>query len=196
MKRRIIWRRDPTTDIPTEKHSWGKYYGNGTYQYFRLFASKAKIRTFKALYWHLRVLWYLNPQMGQNEFNRLVEHMCDENNGFVLFTIPKYMKQELILKISLEDLEEPPNNALRKIVFKEYSGLTKIEKQQVVGAYSRKGSGVSPAGIYDAMLQLNEDNEKITINRLAAVLSCTKRTIHRNMDDALRREKQQLNADL
>ena len=47
--RRIIYRRDPITDIPTIENSQYKYYENGTYQCYHLFNSKAKITTYKSL---------------------------------------------------------------------------------------------------------------------------------------------------
>ena len=70
-KHRIIYRRDPLTDKPTESFDWGDYYENGTYQCYTLFRSKAKITTYKSLKWHLIVLWYLNPQLDQDQFEKL-----------------------------------------------------------------------------------------------------------------------------
>ena len=63
-KRRIVYRRNPTTDEPTLIFEHGKYYENGTYQCYDLFRSKAKITTYKSLKWHLLVLWYLNPRFN------------------------------------------------------------------------------------------------------------------------------------
>ena len=67
-KRRIVYRRNPTTDKPTLTFKHGRYYENGTYQCYDLFKSTAKITTYKSLKWHLLVLWYLNPGMDQDEF--------------------------------------------------------------------------------------------------------------------------------
>jgi len=46
------------------------------------------------------------------------------------------------------------------------------------------------------MLDVNELNKKITIAKLAKLLKCTTRTIHRNMDAELKREKELLNKQL
>ena len=59
-QRRIIYRRYPLDDKPTEVYDWGWYYEHGTHQCYELFRSKAKITTYKSLKWHLLVLWYLN----------------------------------------------------------------------------------------------------------------------------------------
>ena len=46
------------------------------------------------------------------------------------------------------------------------------------------------------MLDVNELNKKITIAKLAKLLKCTTRTIHRNMGTELKREKELLNQQL
>ena len=48
-KRRIIYRRSPLKDQPTESFDWGDYYEDGTYECYELFRSKAKITTYKSL---------------------------------------------------------------------------------------------------------------------------------------------------
>ena len=58
--RRIVYRKDPDTDIPTIETKQYKYYENGTYQCYHLFNSKAKITTYKSLKWHFLVLYYLS----------------------------------------------------------------------------------------------------------------------------------------
>ena len=49
--------------------------------------------------------------------------------------------------------------------------------------------------IYDAMLHINDQGEQITIAKLAKALQCTSRTIHRHMDEQLKKEKDKLNID-
>jgi len=46
------------------------------------------------------------------------------------------------------------------------------------------------------MLEINNNGSKITIAKLAKLLKCTSRTIHRNMGVELKREKQLLNKQL
>ena len=67
-KRRIIYRRAPLSDEPTESFSWGNYYEEGTHQCYELFRSKAKITTYKSFKWHMLVLWHLNPSLDQDKF--------------------------------------------------------------------------------------------------------------------------------
>ena len=43
IQRKLIWRRNPITDIPTETFSWGWYYKEGTYENYSLFAHSGKI---------------------------------------------------------------------------------------------------------------------------------------------------------
>ena len=46
------------------------------------------------------------------------------------------------------------------------------------------------------MLDLHDLNKKITITQLALYLECSTRTIHRNMGEELKREKELLNKQL
>ena len=45
------------------------------------------------------------------------------------------------------------------------------------------------------MLDLHDDNKKITIGKLANLLKCSSRTIHRNMSTLLKQENDILNIE-
>jgi hypothetical protein len=62
--KRIIYRKY-SEDLPTSTYNWGWYYEKGTYGYYSLFNTKAKINTYRSLKWHLLVLWYLNPDVDK-----------------------------------------------------------------------------------------------------------------------------------
>jgi len=189
---KVNYKRDPITDKPTEVFEWGKFYESGTYECYTLFNSKAKITTYKSLKWHLYVLWYLNPQMDQEDFNRVGEHVCKKENGFVTFTVSKQLLDSMVYDVSLMDLDKPPPNKLRKIIFKDFTGLTMREKLSIVGKMVGRKS-ISESEIYDAMILINNENEKITIPKLAKELNCSTRTIYRNMSNELKKEKELLN---
>jgi len=72
------------------------------------------------------------------------------------------------------------------------AGLSVTEKLSIVGQIIGRGKAINKQDIYEAMLQVH-DNGVITINKIAKVLGCTPRTIHRNMGEELRQEKQELN---
>jgi len=50
INRRVIWRRNPITDIPDEETDQYMFFKEGTYQCYDLFRSKAKITTWKSFY--------------------------------------------------------------------------------------------------------------------------------------------------
>ena len=195
MKRKVIYRRDPISDIPTETFEWGAFYQEGTYQCYNLFASKAKINTYKSLKWHLYTLWYLNPQMNPDSFTELVRVICDNINGFVTFNVSEQLIQSMVYDVSLMDLEKPPPNKLRKIIFKDFCGLDMRQKLSIVGQMVGRKK-LSDSEIYEAMVMLHDNNEKITITKLATYLKCSTRTIHRNMGNELKKEKELLNRQL
>ena len=99
----------------------------------------------------------------------------------------------LVYEVSILDLDEPPRNKLRKIIFKPNCGLDKIEKLRIVGKLIGRLRGVQKEDIYEAMIQTNYEGDKIIISKLAKMLNVTPRTIHRHMCDELKQVKQELN---
>ena len=193
---RVIWRRDPITDIPNIETDKYLFYKDGTYQCYNLFRSKAKITTYRSLKWHMLVLWYLNPDWNKNKAMDIATHITDKNNGFVTFNINKWNVARLIKDLSVVDLEHPPTNKLRKIIFKWNCGLTKSEKLSIVGQLIGKMNGIDKSDIYEAMTQINYEGYKIIISKLAKMLNVTPRTIYRHMNDELKQEKQRLNEEI
>ena len=193
--KRIIYRTIPQ-DKPTHVYKWGLYYEHGTYQCYDLFRSKAKINTYKSLKWHLLVLWYLNPNLTKEEFEKLSQVITHKPNGFTTFNISDKILKKILEDIYIADLEEPPVNRLRKIIFNPMSGLTTEEKLKIVGKLAGRKSIVNDDLIYQCMLDINDEGKKITISKLANLLKCSSRTIHRNMCNDLKEEKELLNKEL
>ena len=187
---RIIYRRY-SSDIPTTSFSWGWYYKDGTHGYYAMFNSKAKINTIRSLKWHLLTLWYLNPDLDKNEFTKLANYIICKSNEFVTFNIGIKLITNIIEEVYRQDLDTPPKNRLRKIVFKDGSGLSTIEKLSLVGSIIGK-SKIKKDDIYEAMLYIHEEG-KVTVKKLSKALKCTERTIYRNMCNELKEEKSLLN---
>jgi|TARA_B110000908_G_scaffold65728_1_gene79620 hypothetical protein len=192
---KIIYRRDPVTDKPTQSFDWGSFYENGTHECYTLFQSKAKITTYKSLKWHLYVLWYLNPQIDQDMFHDLAYYICYKESGFVTFRVSDQLLQSMIYDVSLMDLDKPPPNKLRKVIFRDYSGLSMNEKLSLVGKLVGRKK-LSENDIYEAMLIVHDNKDKISVSKLSMMLGCSTRTIYRNMSNELKKEKELLNKQL
>jgi len=200
--RQVIYYRNPISDLPTESTNLYDYYAEGTFQCYNLFRSKAKITTYKSLKWHFLVLYYLNADGIEgdevsldDDMRSIFNFIADKENGFVTF----FMKQKILDNMINEVLgigDTPPRNRIRKVIFKHGTGLTLSQKLSIVGKLIGKGKKVSEDDIYQCMLDLNHEKQKITISKLAKLLSCTTRTIHRNMGNQLKTEKELLNNEL
>ena len=193
---RIVYKRDPITDKPTHETDKYMFFEQGTHECYSLFASKAKITTFKSLKWHLLVLWYLNPQLDQDQFMVIAEIIAHKPNGFTSFAIHADLLRKIVYEVSMLDLDEPPLNKLRKVIFKYGSGLSKEEKLTVVGELIGRSKRIHKDDIYQCMLDIHDVGKKITITQIALYLECATRTIHRNMCEELKREKELLNKQL
>ena len=193
---RITYRRHPISDIPTIDTKEYMFYENGTHECYELFRSSAKITTYKSLKWHLLVLWYLNPQLDPDDFQALAEYVTHKPNGFVSFEVTDRLLDKIIYGVSMSDLERPPKNKLRKVIFKPFSGLTKEQKLSIVGSLIGVTNKIHPDDIYQCMIDIHDMDKKITIKRLSELLSVSQRTVHRHMCEDLKREKELLNQQL
>ena len=193
---RIVYRRLPITDKPTIENDQYMFYENGTHECYELFRSSAKITTYKSLKWHLLVLWYLNPKLNPDKFKYLAEYIVHKPNGFVSFNVSERLLEKVIYGVSMSDLDRPPKNKLRKVIFKPFTGLTKEQKLSIVGSLIGVTNKICADDIYHCMIDLNDWGKKITIGRIAGLLDCSSRTIHRHMCEDLKREKELLNQQL
>ena len=191
--RRINYRRDPVNDIPTIETALYKYYEDGTHECYHLFNSKAKITTYRSLKWHFYVLYYLNDK--PDGFGTLARFIADKENGFVTFFISDKKLEDMIRDVLMQG-GDPPVNKKRKIIFKDYSGLKPEEKMSIVGKLIGRLKQVDEETIYQCMLDLNDMGKKITWSKVAGLLNCSTRTIQRNINDALKQEKQILNEEI
>ena len=192
--RRVIYRKDPWSDVPTVETPYYKFYEEGTHQCYHLFNSKAKITTYRSLKWHFYVLYFLNQDKGLLPTD-VYEFIANKENGFVTFFISDKKLQAMIDDV-FENGSEPPVNKKRKIIFTPWTPLTPEDKMRSVGELIGRSRRIDEEAIYQCMLDLNEHGEKITVGRIAGLLNCSTRTIHRNMCKELKKEKQYLNNQL
>jgi len=195
-RRKIQWVRDPINDRPSMKTRDYNYYEDGTHEYYSLFRSRAKITTYKSFKWHLLVLWYLNPQLDPDDFASLCEYIADKSNGFITFTVPPQLLKKIIYEVSMMELDEPPKNKLRKIIFNWHCTLSMEDKLKIVGKLIGRQKQIHEDDIYQCMVDINDMGSKITLSRIASLLDCSTRTIQRNMCEELKREKELLNQQL
>lgn len=193
--RKIIYRRDPINDQPTIETNYYKYYENGTHECYHLFRSKARITTYKSLKWHMLVLYYLNPHVPMMDIGAVFKFIADKENGFVTFFIGDRKLKDMIKDVFMQG-GNPPANKKRKIIFKDFKGLTPQQKMSIVGQLIGRSKQIHEDDIYQCMLDINELGKKITIARIAGLLNCSARTIYRTIGDELKQEKELLNNEL
>ena len=191
----IYYRQDPINDKPTFSTDTYDYYENGTHEYYNLFNTQSKITTYKSLKWHMLVLHYLNHErFAFDSIINLYKFIANKENGFVTFFIKSRILDDMIQDV-INQGGDPPKNRARKIIFKDYNGLSFNEKMKVVGQLSGRQK-LDKDSIYQTMLDLNEFGKPITNSRLAGLLDCSVRTIQRHMCAELKREKEILNEEV
>jgi len=195
-RKKIIYKRQPVNDKPTAKYNWGWYYENGTHEYYSLFHSKSVITSYKSLRWHLYVLRYLNQELTIDKFKELAYFISNRSNGFISFDISDGDLSGIIKEVLKYDIEKAPKNKLRKVIFKDGTGLTVSDKLKITGSLIGRNKNASESDIYEIMLYIHDQGEKITIKKISEALKVTTRTIYRNMSESLKTEKDLLNEEL
>ena len=182
--RRIIYRRNPINDKPNMETDQYMYYEDGTYECYTLFNTRAKITTYKSLKWHFLVLYYLNmDNILNSDFVTLARFIADKENGFVTFFIKNKLLESMIGDV-LQQGGDPPVNKIRKVIFKDFSGLDLKEKLTIVGQLIGR-SKLDKETIYQCMVDIHSNGKKITIRWMAELLGVSQRTIYRHMCDVL-----------
>ena len=193
-RKRFEYKKEPITDVPTKKYYWGSYYENGTHENYHLFCSSSKITTYKSFSWHVFTLRYININLDEVKFREIIYFIADIKNGFVNFETKRsyvdgYVNNSLASNFSLL-----PKNKLRRVIFKDGTGLSKKEKLKIVGEICGKEKSIDGDCIYECMLYINKDKRKITITNIAKMLNCSRMSIYRNMNNELKEERDLLKA--
>ena len=193
--KRLITRCWPWEDLPSQETDLYMYYEGGTYQCYALFASKAKITTYKSLKWHFLVLQFLNEDESQEFIESIFRFIANKENGFVTFFIKQSVLSSMIENVFAMGVSTPVNK-IRKVIFKPGAWhLTLSQKLSIVGKLIGRNK-LNKETLYQSMLDINDEGQKITTRKLAELLGVTQRTIYRHMCDTLRKEKQILNEEL
>jgi len=186
---RVIYKQYPIEDVPTIDNDKYMFFEDGTYEHYSLFNTKAKINTYKSLKWHMLVLKYLNPQL---ELNNVFKFIANKENEFVTFFISDKVLENIIKDVENQGVNAPKNK-IRKVIFKDYNMLTVSKKLKIVGKLIGRSSKIDKSIIYECMLDINHNGDRVSIQRLAESLSVSKRTIYRHIGDDLKQEIKNLN---
>jgi len=141
-------------------------------------------------------LWYLNPQLTVDKIREVAHYISDKSNNFTSIQLSKEIVDSIVDEVNTYDLEQPPKNKMRKIIFKENSGLEAGEKLSIVGSLIGRKKKAEPEDIYEAMLYIHNDNKHITIRNIAELLHVSTRTVYRNITKEIKLEKQLLNEEV
>ena len=188
---RILYKRNPINDDPSHSTEYYDFYEDGTYEYYHLFNSASKITSFRSLKWHSLVLCYLN-NWNMSRHTKTIRFICDKRNGFVTFKLNEHSIEQIIQQTFWGGVYAPKNK-LRKIIFKDFCMLDFGQKMKIVGELLGRQKLTNKEDIYECMINLNEDNIKITWGKVAKLLKCSERTVIRNLDKQLKKEKELLN---
>ena len=134
INRRVVWRQEPTTDIPDEETKEYMFFKNGTYQYYDLFRSKAKITTYRSFKWHMLVLWYLNPEWTEDDALDIAIYLSYKPNGFTsqILISAKNNETNEIEEYSVSRLNTNKDTVNARLISNPQGGIVKIPTEDII----------------------------------------------------------------
>ena len=88
------------------------------------------------------------------------ETIANYKYGFIAFDIPPELLKRIIYDVSMCDLEEPPKNKLRKVIFNDNCPLDLSQKLTIVGQLIGRSKSIHEDDIYQCMLDINHMGNK------------------------------------
>jgi len=134
--------------------------------------------------------------MSYGKYLELCYFLVDKRNNFITINIPSDLLVRFADEVFDHKFHMAPKNRLRKVIFKIGTGLSTDEKLSIVGSLIGRSKKITEDDIYQCMLEINDKGNVITMSGIAKLLSCTPRTIYRNMGEELKLEKCVLNNQL
>lgn len=138
----------------------------------------------------------VDMNMEPQDFYTLCEYIIDQNNGFITFSVSVSTLHNILAEVLEIEFTTAPNTRVRKIIFKDGIGLSAVDKLKIVGSVIGRKKNATNFDIYESMLYLHHQRQKITMSKIAGYLNVSERTLYRNMDNDLKVEKKILNEAL
>ena len=190
--KRIVTRRNPVNDTPTETYHWGWFYKNGTHECYELFNREHLISSYKSYVWHISVLKHIND-MNYDEFKDACIFISNIDNGFIKISMSMDKIITMIDNVYNDNSNSCPPNKLRKVIFKVGCGLERHEKRSIVGQLIGRSNRLSSDDVYICMQYIHQTNCRVTVASLSRAIECSRPTLYKVMNDEMRDEMKRLN---
>ena len=98
----------------------------------------------------------------EDDMRYVFKFIANKENGFVTFFIKQKLLNSMIEEVLKLD-DTPPRNRIRKVIFKDYTGLSLSEKLSIVGRLIGRSKRICEEDIYQCMIDLNDSKQNITV---------------------------------
>ena len=161
--------------------------------FYNLTNITSKVSSFEQLTYYAEVFFYLNPDVDFKIFYGLFQTLGDREWKK---TIRTYSKARILAmcKEVFENRKQPYCSQWRRIIFNPDKMIRNDEKMSICGELFKKQLTYTVEDVEKAVLQLKLANTLINDSNIADILSCSQKTIQRNMTSAIRNDIKKSNA--
>lgn len=141
------------------------YFPNGC-KFYTLYRTTRKINSFNELKYIAEKFVYLNPDFNVEIMVMLFLHISDRSNGHIIRTYGQQRVENMVYEV-YDNKKTPYCHRLRKVIFNPSKKIDRKTKMKIVGQLISTKQRPAPEYIASIIKELFEENQKITISKVA-----------------------------
>lgn len=141
------------------------YFPNGC-KFYTLYRTTRKINSFNELKYIAEKFVYLNPDFNIETMVMLFLHISDRSNGHIIRTYGQQRVENMVYEV-YDNKKIPYCHRLRKVIFNPSKKIDRKTKMKIVGQLISTKQRPAPEYIASIIKELFEENQKITISKVA-----------------------------
>lgn len=160
--------------------------------YYSLKNIKSKVISFQQLQYYAEVFFYLNPDIDFKIFFGIFQIIGNREWGKSIRTYSK-ARVELMCQEVFQNKKTPYCSQWRRIIFNPDKIIRNDEKMSIAGELFSKHTKITSLDIEMAVIQLKISKTLISDKNISFILSCSQKTIQRNITTAIREDIRAVN---
>lgn len=161
--------------------------------YYNLKTIESKVSSFEQLTYYAEVFFYLNPDVNFKTFFGLFSAIANTDFGKTIRTYSKGRVKHMCENV-FKNKKVPHCNQWRRIIFNPDKIIRNDEKMSIAGEIFKRHLSITPLDVEKAVFQLKLANIDINASRISQILSCSQKTVQRNMTATIKNTIKKSNA--
>lgn len=161
--------------------------------YYNLKNIDSKVSSFEQLTYYAEVFFYLNPDIDFKIFLGLFLSIANTDFSKTIRTYSKGRVKHMCEHV-YNERKIPHCSQWRRIIFNPSKIIRNDEKMSIAGEIFKRHLSITSLDVEKAVAQLKMANIEIKASRISDILSCSQKTVQRNMTTDIKNNIKKSNA--